>query len=61
MNGGTNIAAAIKRAAALLKAGAPRAASRSLVLLTDGRVDGYQVRAPAPGPRLQPPGAAALL
>jgi Mg-chelatase subunit ChlD len=42
MNGGTNIAAALAQAGAVLKAGAAPAAARLLVLLTDGRVDGYQ-------------------
>jgi hypothetical protein len=42
MNGGTNIAAALASAGAVLKAGAGGAAARLLVLLTDGRVDGYQ-------------------
>jgi Mg-chelatase subunit ChlD len=57
MNGGTNIATAVAKAGKLLKA-APSATSRSLVLLTDGRVDGYQVRLRCKGPRpsVPPPG-----
>jgi Mg-chelatase subunit ChlD len=49
MNGGTNIAAALTQAGAALKAGPGAAApapgaARLVVLLTDGRVDGYQSR-----------------
>lgn len=43
MNGGTNIAAAVGKAGALLKP-EPPAARRVLVLLTDGRIDSYQAR-----------------
>ncbi len=45
ISGGTNIAYAITRAAQLLKEGEGEGegGSRTLVLLTDGRVDGYQV------------------
>lgn len=43
MNGGTNIAAALAQAGSVLKAAGPCAA-RLVVLLTDGRVDGYQSR-----------------
>lgn len=43
ISGGTNIAYAITKAAQLLKEGAGEGGSRTLVLLTDGRVDGYQV------------------
>lgn len=42
MNGGTNIAAAVAKAGSLLKA-EPSSARRVLVLLTDGRIDTYQV------------------
>ena len=41
MNGGTNIALSIKQAGQLLKNEDPDAA-RIIVLLTDGRVDGFQ-------------------
>jgi Mg-chelatase subunit ChlD len=41
MNGGTNIALSIKQAGQLLKHEDPDAA-RIIVLLTDGRVDGFQ-------------------
>lgn len=44
MNGGTNIAAALAQAGALLKARAGPGCGRLVVLLTDGRVDGYQSR-----------------
>ena len=41
MNGGTNFAVAIQKAAQLLKSLGPNTA-RILVMLTDGRVDPYQ-------------------
>ena len=42
MNGGTNIAAAVAKAGSLLKSEASTS-RRVLVLLTDGRIDTYQV------------------
>lgn len=44
MNGGTNIALAIQRAGALFHKHLPEDAIRTVVLLTDGRVDSYQAR-----------------
>mmetsp|Transcript_32477 Transcript_32477/g.103405 ORF Transcript_32477/g.103405 Transcript_32477/m.103405 type:complete len:354 (-) Transcript_32477:201-1262(-) len=50
MNGGTNIASAIRKANAMLKDSLPKdcppshAESQAVVLLTDGRIDSYQAR-----------------
>lgn len=46
MNGGTNIAAALLAAGKLLKKGeAAGATAKAVVLITDGRIDSYQVGA----------------
>lgn len=44
MNGGTNIALALAKAGQLLKAHTEEEGARTVVILTDGRVDSYQVR-----------------
>lgn len=43
MNGGTNIAAALSHAGKVLKRDAGADVAKVIVLITDGRVDGYQV------------------
>jgi hypothetical protein len=42
MNGGTNIAIALSHAGKILKKSTPDA-KKVVVLITDGRIDGYQV------------------
>jgi Mg-chelatase subunit ChlD len=46
INGGTNIAAAITHAGKLLKknSGCQPHATKIIIVITDGRVDSYQVR-----------------
>lgn len=42
MNGGTNLALAIEEAGKMMKECLPEGSPRTLVLLSDGRVDHYQ-------------------
>jgi len=54
MNGGTNISAAIRKAGQLLGGIKGEGGHSAIILLTDGRVDGYQVGAPNHGARTRP-------